>query len=176
MQNARDIVLDASAAIAFVAKEKNGSRIGRLLASFGTADRSIIVPQFFWLEVINGLAGRRKWAGVEVLEAIADLDAFEIETVEQDRSLVVLTIDLVERHGLIAYDAAYLALAIQQDAELLTLDRRLAAAAGPRSVPIDGEHLLAETTAAYDRDVTWPDYGGASAFLAKLRADDVRTR
>jgi hypothetical protein len=84
-------------------------------------------------------------------------------------------VDLVERHRLIAYDAAYLALALQLDAQLLTLDLRLAAAAGPRAIPIEDGHYLAEQGRTYEHDVTWPDYRGASAFLAKLRADAART-
>jgi predicted nucleic acid-binding protein len=174
MTDNRPIVLDASAAIAFVAREDYGSRIEALLSDSGAADRSIIVPQLFWLEVVNALSGRRKWAGAQVLEAIAELDAFDLNTIDHDRALVLLTIDLVERHGLISYDASYLALAIQQDADLLTLDRQLAAAAGPRSIPLDGGHSLAETGETYERGVTWPDYRGASTFLAKLRADALR--
>lgn len=171
MTDNRAIVLDASAAIAFVAMEEYGSRIQGLLSASGAGNRSIIVPPLFWLEVVNALSGRRKWTGAQVLEAIAELDTFDLDTIDQDRALVLLTIDLVERHGLICYDASYLALAIQQDAGLLTLDRQLGAAAGMRCIPLDGGFGPAETAATYERSVTWPDYRGASAFLAKLRAD-----
>jgi len=50
-----------------------------------------------------------------VLEAIAELDAFELQSIEHDWAFVLLSIDLVERHRLVVYDACYLALAIQLD-------------------------------------------------------------
>lgn len=170
----RPLVLDASAAVGFLALEPQGQRVERHLREHGAPDGDILVPPFFWLEVINALAGGRKWTGAQVLRAIAELDVFEVATSEQDRGLVLLTLDLVERHRLVAYDAAYLALAIQLDAQLMTLDRRLAAAAGPRAIPLEDGNRLAETAPTYDRDVTWPDYRGASAFLAKLRADALQ--
>jgi len=40
---------------------------------------------------------------------------------------------------------------------------------GPGIVP-----KLSETPAVYEHDVTWPNYKGASAFLAKLRAEAAR--
>lgn len=171
MSARREIVLDASAAIAFVAREEPKPRVERELRALGASNTSIVVPAFFWLEIVNALTGRRKWSGAAVVEAIAELDTFDLLTIEQDRAVVVLTIDLVERHGLISYDASYLALAIQRDAQLLTLDRELAAAAGVRAIALSDSHRLAETTGGYEREVTWPDYRGASAFLAKLRAD-----
>jgi hypothetical protein len=75
---------------------------------------------------------------------------------------------------LTAYDAAYLALARTEDADLLTLDDELALAAGDRAVPIGDDHRLHETPAVYEHQVTWPMYKEASAYLAKLRADALR--
>lgn len=51
-----------------------------------------------------------------------------METVEVDHSAAIRVAEMV---GLTAYDAAYLWLTRELGAELVTLDRRLADAAGP---------------------------------------------
>jgi predicted nucleic acid-binding protein len=167
------LVVDASAAVAFSARQERSDDVERALEGWRSGGHQIVVPPHFWLEVINALSGRGRWTGAAVLEALVELERLGMTTVRLDRPLVLLALDLVERHGLISYDAAYLALAIQRDARLLTLDRRLAAAAGPRLLPI-GSHGVSESPPAYERSVTWPNYRGASAFLAKLRADALR--
>lgn len=43
---------------------------------------------------------------------------------------------LAERHNLTAYDAAYLALTVERELPLATLDRRLAEAAAREDVPL----------------------------------------
>lgn len=111
-----------------------------------------------------------------MLAAIHRLDTLGLETVEPGRPLLLHAIDRIERHGLTAYDAMYLVLAESIDAKLATFDRQLAAAAGPRAITFDEGHGLHETPAAYEHDVTWPSYKGASAYLAKLRAEALAER
>ena len=165
--------MDASAAIALVVREPQGQAVHRLLSTWNAEDRPVLVSPFFWLEVVNSLMRRNSWSGADTLAAVHRLDTYELETIEQDRGLVVSGLDLAERHDLTAYDAAYLALAIRLDAQLLTLDRRLALAAGQRAVGI-GERRVSEPRQTYEREVTWPNYRSASAYLAKLRAEAVR--
>jgi len=88
----------------------------------------------------------------------------------------MLVIDRVERLGLSAYDALYLATAESLRADLATFDRQLAIAAGSRAITFDEGHGLHETPAVYEHDVTWPSYKGASAYLAKLRAEALAER
>ena len=109
----------------------------------------------------------------KVLQAVHGLDALGFQTVDLDRALLILTIDASERYGLTAYDAAYIALAISLDGSLMTLDAALRAAAGTRAVHV-GPPRLSETPMTNEHQVTWPDYKGASAFLAKLRAEAAR--
>jgi hypothetical protein len=111
-----------------------------------------------------------------VLAAVHRLDVFGLQTVEPDRPLLLQVIDRSERFRLSAYDALYLVLAESLDADLATLDLELAAAAGPRAVTFVEGHGLDETPAVYERDVTWPSYKGASAYLAKLRAEALAER
>jgi predicted nucleic acid-binding protein len=63
----------------------------------------------------------------EVLSQFSAWDQFGIELLEVNHYGLP---ELAERFGLTSYDASYLSLAQQLGAELVTLDRRLARAAG----------------------------------------------
>jgi predicted nucleic acid-binding protein len=163
------LVVDASAAIAIVRGDADGQQAGAVLAD--RAGERLLVPAIFWLDVVNVLARRYGYSGASVLEAVHLLAELEIETIEADRPSLLLVIDLAERHGLAAYDVAYLALADVTDAELLTADRRLALAAGDRAVFIGHGRSLAEEQPAYRmREATWPMWHDAGAYLARLRS------
>lgn len=164
-----NVIMDASVAIAIARVEPAGPRAEEAIERLVRQGGRLVVPPHFWLEVVNGLIRRHRWSGSETLEAIHDLDRLELDTVELDRALVVMTLDVAERHGLSAYDAAYLALAISLDGSLATFDRALVRAAGERAIGLVGGRT-AETASPYERTVTWPDYRKASAFLAGLRA------
>lgn len=165
--------MDASAAVALVVDEPEGPAVRELLVTWSREKRTIAVASFFWLEVVNTLLRGRRWTGADAIEAIHKLDVYQLATVEQDRALVISALDLAERHRLSTYDAAYLALAIRLDAQLLTLDRQLATAAGERAVRV-GDGRISETGPAYELEATWPSYREASAYLAKLRAEALR--
>jgi predicted nucleic acid-binding protein len=64
-----------------------------------------------------------------VLEGLATLRKLNISTVAVEDDGVIL--DLARRYQLSADDAAYLALSLEQNLELATLDRQLIAAAPP---------------------------------------------
>jgi len=87
--------------------------------------------------------------------------------------MLIQVIDRVERYALTPYDAIYLALAETMDGQLATLDRTLATAAGSRAIMFGPGLLLHDAPAVYEHEVTWPNYKGASAFLARLRAEDL---
>ena len=176
MTPTRPVVIDASVAVAIVLDEPTGHRAEQDLRGWVARARPILVPGHFWLEVINTLGKAPDPTGKRVLGAIHRLDAFGLQTVEPDRALLLQVIDRVERYRLSAYDATYLVLAESIDADLATFDRELAAAAGPRAVSFGEGHALHETPAVYERDVSWPSYKGASAYLAKLRAEALAER
>ena len=174
--NPRPIVIDSSVAIALILDEPEAPRVERALGSWTRDARSLVVPSQFWLEVVNRLGRDRGSSGQRMLEAIHRLDTLGIETVEPGRPLLLHVIDRIERHELTAYDAMSLVLAESLDADLATFDRALAAAAGPRAIAFDDGHGPHETPAVYEHDVTWPSYKGASAYLAKLRAEAIAER
>jgi predicted nucleic acid-binding protein len=167
------MVVDTSIAVAIVRREPEGSEAAGVISRWTRKGVRIVVPSHFWLEVTNTLIRRHHWSGEDVLGAIHAIDALGLETIEMDRAFLILTLDTSERFGLTTYDAAYLALTVSLDGSLLTLDRALRAAAGDRAVPV-GPARLSEASVVYEHAVTWPNYKGASAFLAKLRAEAAR--
>jgi predicted nucleic acid-binding protein len=170
------VVIDASLAVARVrVKEQTPQILGAFREWFLIGTR-LVVPRPFWWEVVNALAIGHRYSGEQVLEAIHELETMGIESRDADRGQLILTITAVERFRLTAYDAQYLVLAETLVAPLATLDRALARAAGSRARflgPGDPGHRLSEPPAVYGHEVTWPNYKGASAYLAKLRAEAV---
>ncbi len=163
----RRLVTDASAALKLVRLEDGAAEVGRLVVARLPA--GVAVPTVFWLEVLNVLARRHAYSGAEMLEAVHELESVGLRTIELDRPTLLTVIDLVERHGLTAYDAAYLALAHALNADLLTADRRLAAAAGASAILV-GSGSIGEEPMAYEpRQPTWPSWPDAGAYLAELR-------
>jgi len=170
----KQLVVDASAMLAILFDEAEAPLVRRIVADATEQEFALNVPTNFWLEVGNALvAGRVDTA--KVFAAIRELDEYGLVTADVDRPLLLLAIDVALGDRLSVYDAAYLALARQLGADLLTLDRELAAAAGEIAVVPSYEppRLLSEDRAPYGTATSGPlpDYSEMSAFLAKLRAD-----
>lgn len=165
------LVVDASAMMAILRSEPERDAVVEVLRVATQDDTSLLAPAGFWLEIVNSLIRRHRWSSGQVLQGLQTADRFGIRGVDVDRPMLLLTLDLTERYGLTSYDACYLAVAISQRAKLLTLDADLASAAGDRAVELGGSRRLHETRAVYEHDVTWPSLKGASAYLAKLRAE-----
>lgn len=155
--------------IAIIRSEPEHVALTQLLEARKRDHVTLLAPACFWLEIVNSLVRRHRVPSEKVLEAFHEIDEFAIQRVDLERPLLVLSLDLSERHGLTAYDASYLAIAITSDADLLTLDGDLASAAGDRAVSIRGFPGLHETPASYEHEVTWPRYKEASAYLSRLR-------
>lgn len=172
------IVLDASVAVTFIRRQQGVVDVDRRLEAWRRSALRLCVPSSFWLEVSNSLLRRHRFSARTTIEALHQLDEYSLETVEVDRAMTLLAIDRAERFALTTYDAAYLALAEALDATLYTSDRALLAAAGSRGLAVTGaaDHRLSEGREPYaaERRSTWPSYAGASAYLAKLRAEATR--
>jgi predicted nucleic acid-binding protein len=117
-------VFDASAILACLLPDERSTAGDRLLTAIATDGG--IVPAIFWLELANALivAERRQrlasGEGDVLLQHVVELN---VTTDYHASPLEVLTI--ARRHGLSAYDAAYLELALRIDAPLASLDERL---------------------------------------------------
>jgi predicted nucleic acid-binding protein len=160
------LVVDASVAVGILLREPGSEEVHGRLA--GAAGGELLVPEHFWLEVTNGLVRRYACKPNDVVAALRELDEMQLVTVALDRPAILHGLELMARHGLTAYDAAYLALAEVTDAQLLTLDRRLAEAAGDRSAvrPRPRTH---EGVEPYGSPIAVPDWTAHGRYLAELR-------
>jgi predicted nucleic acid-binding protein len=97
---------------------------------------SAVVPSIWWYEVRNILLvneRRNRISRSDSTQFLSDLDSFSIQVlVPADGPL---TLDLARKHDLSVYDAAYLALAMQQNIPLATLDKALQTAAASINIP-----------------------------------------
>jgi len=165
------LVVDASAAIAIIREEVPGLAAAGLISRHRLSGGQLLVPDHFWLEVANVLLRRYAARPEQVVNAFLSMDELEVESVRLDRPHLLLVLDFQARFALSSYDAAYLALAESTDARLLTLDRRLADAAGRRAVPLPdfNERGTAEVAAPYGAEpLDWARFG---PYLARLRAE-----
>lgn len=165
------LVLDASAGIAVVRDEPRAEWVRNLIAQAAARSRRTVVPATFWTEVVNVLGRRYRYAGDDILAAVATLDALELITIESERPGLLAVIDVCVRDGLSTYDATYLAMAEALEADLLTLDNGLAAAAGGRAL-YPGGHRISDERAGY-RLQPWISWVGAAEYLDAIRLSAV---
>lgn len=164
------LVVDASVLIALVRHEPARAELVALLRPVPGRGRCL-VPEVMWIELTNVLVRRHRLTPAQVVEAVRDVDDLGLDSVPLDRATLLMAIDVAGRSGLSLYDALYLALAEVEDAQLVTLDRELAAAAGPRAVPLPslGPRRLSESPAPYGSEpIEWARFG---PYLARLRAE-----
>ncbi len=172
------VVVDASVAVAFVRRQETTPAVTQWIRRWAAMGGSFVVPRLFWWEVSNPLMRRWSYTAAQTLEAIHQLESLAIETIDPDRATLVLSLGRAEHFTLSTYDACYLAIADMLDLPLVSLDVALSIASGDRwidpRVPL--VHRLSEASVPYGAEPrsTWPDYSGAAAFLAKLRADEER--
>jgi predicted nucleic acid-binding protein len=123
------VVLDASMALSFVLADEFNSQSRRTLAAI--ALDGAVVPALWDFEVLNGLVSaerRGRLTAAAMTNAIHGLQGLPIE---RDGHLVdgLRLTSLAREFDLSVYDAAYLALALDADLPLASLDSRLASAA-----------------------------------------------
>lgn len=164
------VVLDASAALAVLLGEAGSAAVRTALEQ--RVGGQLIVLDLFWLEVVNVLIRRHGWDPDAVVEALRELDELGIDTVAQDRPLLLASLELASSRGITVYDAAHLALAEAADGDLLTLDDRLGRAAGERAVIGPGPGTR-EERAAYG-SASSADWARHGRYLADLRRAAAR--
>ena len=124
------VVVDCSVVAALLWGEPAAGEARALMSA-----RSLHAPGLLPYELAN-VARSKVRAGVPQAVARDGLAAFDDRRITLHEPELDLVFDTAERHGLSAYDAAYLTLAAALQAPLVTFDRRLADAAarelGPR--------------------------------------------
>jgi len=130
-------VVDASIAAAWMLPDEQTGATDAILERLTGAPA--LVPSLFWHEARSLFltAERRgRFPPGAAQAAMLRLRLLPIEDRGSGNDQRVL--ELAAAQELTAYDAAYLALAVDEDAALATLDRKLGAAARRQSVPLLG--------------------------------------
>lgn len=128
-------VPDASVAATWVLPDEEAALADIALDRLGVEHAT--VPDVFWHELRNLLlsAERRGRIGGRHADAsMSRLRRLRIRCAAETDDRHVMT--LAREHGLTAYDASYLALAIREGCALASLDRRLTEAAAAEGVAI----------------------------------------
>ena len=122
------LVVDASVLVELVADTPEASRLRERLV----ADADQHAPHLIDAEVLSAIERKHRAGALDATrrsQAIADLQLWPGERWSH-RILLPRAWEL--RHNVRSYDALYVALAEALDAPLITLDRRLVTASGPR--------------------------------------------
>lgn len=125
------IVLDASMALAWIFERQNPEEAERAVRVMkAMAESETIVPSLWHLEISNALlVGERRKVVTEaqMIDYLAHLDRLPISnsdtSADMRRDQVIA---LAREHGLTAYDATYLDLALRTGSVLATFDNKLA--------------------------------------------------
>jgi len=125
------IVLDASLALSRILPDEDSNLIDRILADRGEERVELLVTPHWRLECWNGILVAQRRGRISPEDAHAarrEVVVFPVLRLP-NHAPDELIFELAERHALSIYDAAHLALALQENALLATGDERLAAAA-----------------------------------------------
>jgi predicted nucleic acid-binding protein len=137
-------VLDASMALAWLFLRVDEAEKSRAAEALGRLDKTeTLVPGLWFAEIANGVlrgerAGMASPAQSQLfLNGLAAANIVTDSESPSGRQQHVLA--LARAHGLTAYDAAYLDLALRTHSSLLTFDRKLAAAARASGLDVFGD-------------------------------------
>ena len=129
-------VVDASMAAAWLLPEEYSDAAETVIASINAP---CPVPSLFFFEIRNILTMAERRGRVSAGGALVNMERVRRLPLDDagigSDSLVLL---LAANHALSAYDAAYLALALNRNVPLATLDRKLAAAARKEGITVLG--------------------------------------
>jgi predicted nucleic acid-binding protein len=131
------LVVDASVSLAWLFEDEASrfteSLLDRIVDSAGW------VPVLWGMECINVLLSAQRRGRIDASQRLLLVERVSALPLRVDREPVDLRAldDLASRHGLSAYDAAYLELAARRALPLATLDKGLARAARAAGVAVE---------------------------------------
>ncbi len=132
------VVVDASVALKWVVTEAGSDEASQLLADMVDRQLSLVAPEHLVGEIGNGLRKRVAQDTLSTDDALTALDAIAALDLEliggSERWFRSLRAAL--EWEVTTYDALYVLLAVDLDAELITADSRLAESAGRKSLPV----------------------------------------
>jgi predicted nucleic acid-binding protein len=130
----REVVLDASVVLKWFHREGevHAGAAGALRGNFEAGELRVIAPPLLWLEIINVAARRWRWDAPQLEALAASLLELGFELVEPEPE----TIARWAGRGLTAYDAAYVAVAEETGAPVITDDAQICRLATGLSEPL----------------------------------------
>jgi predicted nucleic acid-binding protein len=132
------VVVDASIALKWVVTEAGSEQANALLDGMNAAALTLSAPEHLVGEVANGLR-KRVAQGIltagDALDALASIAALELDFLD-GAARWFRTLRAAMDWQVTADDALYVLLARDLDAELVTADERLVAAARAKSLPV----------------------------------------
>jgi predicted nucleic acid-binding protein len=131
-----EAVLDASVVLKWFHSEGEGNvEVARQLrAKFESGELRVLAPQLLWLELLNVAARRWGWPQSRLEQLAVTLQQLGFEPLEPE----LLNIARWAASGLTAYDAAYVAVAEQAGAKLITDDEQIVATAPKVATALGG--------------------------------------
>jgi predicted nucleic acid-binding protein len=132
-------VLDASIVISWVFEDESSPYAEEIIEALKS--RSAVVPLVWPLEVDNAILSAIRRRRIQEAEAFRYLTVLDTLTLEIDlevarEALGQRILGLSLTHGLSAYDASYLELAMRRGLPLATQDERLIRAAGAAGIDV----------------------------------------
>ncbi|MDL2335210.1 MAG: type II toxin-antitoxin system VapC family toxin [Chloroflexota bacterium] len=129
----RAVVVDASVAVEFL--DGNPAWVTQWEA--WVADGTILLaPQIFPLEVANALLRGKQFSAADAQNRLTRLLDSGLEPSDRGMRGLFESIQLAEKHRLTVYDAAYLQIALEVEADVATTDVALANAAAREGLAV----------------------------------------
>lgn len=132
-QAPRAIVVDASAAVSFL--QGDSAWVARW-TEWAKGGAIVLAPAHFAAELANALLRSARLPAAQVALDLDRLWRSGLEAVDLQLPALVEAVNLAEQHQLTVYDALYLQLTLEVDAELASLDGDLIAAARSEGVEL----------------------------------------
>lgn len=132
------LVVDPSVALKWVVAEVGSDEASALLTDMATGTVSLVAPDHLVGEVGNGLRKRVAQGALNSADALAAFEAIAALELDFAGGLEhwFRSLHAALDWGVTTYDALYVLLALECDAELITADVRLAESAYDKSLPV----------------------------------------
>ena len=140
----KELVVDTSVAVSWALDDERNPDCERILTAVRTESVQLTVPDLWLYEGLNAIRSatlRRRlpvWSASASAKFLCELPK-TVVPVTESRASEILDVSL--REGLTVYDAAYLALARERNADLITWDKELLALPDPGVRIISPEQL-----------------------------------
>jgi len=127
MEEEKVLVLDATVAVKWFTNEPLRDKALLIRDKYVKGLVDLIAPGLLFYEVANALRYNPRFGVEEVKNALKALENLGISLYGFEGQLRDTSIELAYRFGITVYDAAYVALAVIQDAVLYTADKEVVA-------------------------------------------------